>query len=272
MILLANIELYYDWIAKSAAAKAHQNDVTAYFDDDDTSYQKVSGNAIIGVTGPLTYRSDFWTYFFGGCSYQGLMKSILAAEADPDVKQLLFVFDTPGGEVTGIQELTDLMAKCKKPKTAMVDCMCASAGLWIASQCDKIVSVKSGETGSLGVMTTVVSYAKAMEDAGIDVKVIRSAVSPNKNVPNRYEEMTEAATSMLQAKVDKYGDMFLATVAKGRKVTEDYAKKNFGMGAMLDAEEALAAGLIDEIGTIDSLLSGVAATKYKATATRVNLG
>jgi ClpP class serine protease len=206
---------------------------------------------------------------FGGCSYMQLVEEVQAAEADPNVKQLIFVFDTPGGTVQGCQLAADTIARGKKPKMGLVDAECASAGLWLASQLDKVVSVQPGSVGSLGCMMRVTSFAKMYEEAGIDARVLRSAVSPNKNKPMATEELTDENLAYWQAKVDKYGQMFVDAVAKGRKRSPEYVLANFGQGHMLDSDEALAVGLIDEIGTMASLM-GSGSTKVRATATRAN--
>ena len=50
--------------------------------------------------------------------------------ADPNVPTILYDFDTPGGTVTGVQELADKMFALRgiKKQIGLVNGMCASAG------------------------------------------------------------------------------------------------------------------------------------------------
>lgn len=212
-------------------------------------------DAIIPVSGPLTYRSDFWTWWFGGTSYEDIRFKLSACVADPNVERVILVFDTPGGEVTGITEAAEAISQCKKPTVAVVDPTCASAGLWLASQCKRIVSVKSGEIGSLGVQAVTASYAQYFADKGIDLKIFRAAISPDKNLGHPYEKRTEKADEYLQTRIDKWGDKFVGAVARGRGVTASEVLSKFGQGRMFEAEDAKDIGLIDEIGSLESVLA-----------------
>lgn len=228
-------------------------------------------NAIIPVQGPLSYKYDFWSWLMDGCSYTGIMHKLKMAEASEQVSQIVLMLDTPGGEVMGCRMAAEAIRNCKKPVVGYIDPEAASAGLWLASQCSKLTSMRDGWVGSLGVQTMAVSYAKMYEEAGIDCKVIRSAISPNKNMGMPCEPMSEEALEDRQARVDKWGEIFLADVAKGRGVDRDYALANFGGGKMLDADEALSVGLIDAIGSVEDVLAKttVVSGRKKMTGTRI---
>lgn len=223
--------------------------------DGDKTYHMRGTTAFIPVTGPLTYKYDIWTWLFGGCSYQGLMSKIQTADTDPEVTRIVLVMDTPGGEVTGISEAVAALKNCSKELIAYIDPCCASAGLWLASQCDRIVSTESGEVGSLGVQRMAVSLHRAITESGVDIKLIRAAISPDKNLGHPYEEMSDQAIAEFQRRVDKWGARFVADVANGRGVTEDKVRTSFGQGKMLYSDEALSVGLIDEVKTLADLLA-----------------
>lgn len=226
-------------------------------------------SAIINVAGPLTYKYDFWSWLTDGCSYTGIMQKLKMAEAAEQVSQVVMVFDTPGGEVMGCRMAAEAIKQCKKPVMAYVDPEAASAGLWLASQCEKITCMKDGWVGSLGVQTIMVSMADYYKEAGIDIKVLRSEISPKKNAGIAYEPMNDDAVKERQERVDRKGEMFLEAVASGRGKTVEYALANFGQGAMLDAEDALRVGLIDAIGSIEDVLTSGNMAKPKR---RMNAG
>lgn len=255
--LLANIDLYQNWVDRgSAKFSGFDEDAFSSAKAKDYGEYAVSGSdAIIQVTGPLSYKYDFWSWFMGGSSYQGIMAQLSSAINNTEVQRIVMLYDTPGGEITGLPEAAKMIAGSPKPVIAMVDPCCASAGLWLASQAGRIVSIESGEIGSLGVQCVAVSYAKLLEKSGLDVKLIRAAVSPEKNLSHPIEPISDRAIEYLQNRVDVAGERFVSTVASGRKVSSDEVLAKFGQGRMLEASEALNVGLIDEIGSLGGVLA-----------------
>lgn len=255
-LLLTDYDRYQAAVEKAVIERQMTAAVYSASMDDEMCELRVEGtDAIIPVMGPLTYKADFWSWLFGGASYDILNEQVAMAEADGNIKRVVYLFDTPGGEVTGIMEAAAAIKNCKKPTVAVVDPMCASAGLWLASQCNRIVSVPSGEIGSLGVQAVNVSYAEMMKKSGIDVKIFRADISPNKNMGHPYEPRSEAADEAVQAKVDRWGARFVSAVAGGRGVSEDDVLAKFGQGKMLEASDAIDVGLIDGIGDLRSVLA-----------------
>ena len=257
MLLLANAELFDQYIAKAAATYV-QFDAEAYQarrESDAGEYIRIGSTAVIQITGPTTYKYDFWSYYMGGTSYQGLSAKLNAANADTAVQKIVLLFDTPGGEVTGLQEIAGQIKASDKNITAFVDPCCASAGLWMASQCSRIVGIPSAEIGSLGVQAVAGSYAERLKKDGIDVTIFRAAISPDKNLGHPYEAMSDTAREYIQERVDKKGEQFVATVAAGRGVPEAVVREQFGKGRMLDAEDAVKVGLMDGIMSLSSLLA-----------------
>lgn len=252
-IILADIARYEDCIAKAAMRlQATQPD----FQAKRIELQRAGSDAIIPVTGPLVYREDFWSWMMDATDYESIRIRLEMAAMDPEVSRVILVFDTPGGEVTGLTEIASLLGSYGKPTVAVVDPLCASAGLWIASQCDSIVSVPSGEIGSLGVQAVHASYYEMFKKTGLDIKVFRASISPEKNLGHPYEDRSESADKYMQARVDKWGMRFVETVASGRGVTTEEVLSKFGKGQMLDSDDAKAVGLIDEIGSLRSVLAG----------------
>jgi signal peptide peptidase SppA len=247
-----------------------QEDASVQFEGrrrQDEDLHVVGQDALIAVSGPLSYRLDFWAWLSGGSSYIGISNQIQLAINDPNVTRIVMVFDTPGGEIVGLQETAELISSSPKEVVAVVDPCCASAGLWLASQANRIVSMPSGETGSLGVQCIVANYAKYYENLGVDVKVFRAAISPDKNLGHPAEEMSEKAINYFQERVDLCGQKFVAAVAKGRGVDEAQVLEQFGQGKMLWADEAVKVKLIDEVGSLADVLSQNRASTKKSTRT-----
>ncbi len=60
-----------------------------------------------------------------------------------------------------------------------------------------------------------------------------------------------------QLEVDRIYGEFRASVARNRGVTEAVAQKNFGEGRVLDTKSAIAAGLVDRIGSLEDVVARV---------------
>ena len=257
MLLLANSELYNNCL-HTALAKQIKFTEEAFAEganSDMGEYAIAGSDAIIQIIGPTTYKYDFWSWLMGGTSYQGLMKKLQDANADESVERIILLMDTPGGQVTGLKEVAAAIKNSAKEVITFIDPCCASAGLYMASQCSRIVGVPSAEIGSLGTQTVRYSEFRALEEQGIDVKVIKAEIGPYKNLGHPLEPLSEEAIAEAQQRVDKMGEEFLATVAEGRGVTYDFARENFGGGRMLFADDAIAVGLMDEVMSLSELVS-----------------
>lgn len=255
LLLAADLERYLERISRAGAMDAESQAKFEAERGSDNSYLMSGPDAIIEVSGPISYGYDIYSWLFGGSSYIGLQNRLKAANANPDIKRIVMTFDTPGGGVTGCHETSRMIKNSSKPIDAVVNPECASAGLWLASQCRSITCMESGEIGSLGVQSILRSFHRQLQEAGVDMAVIRAAISPSKNLGHPYEELSDEAKIERQSRADKWGETFLAAVASGRGVTRDTAYEKFGQGKMLFADEALAAGLIDRIGTLESVLA-----------------
>src|SRR5205823_4331443 len=110
----------------------------------------------------------------GGTSCERISATIDQIAADPGIGTIVYDFDTPGGTVPGAQELAAKMfaLRGQKQQIAMVQGLAASLGYWLASQCDEIVSLPSGQAGSIGVFTVHQDLSKALEQEGINVTLI----------------------------------------------------------------------------------------------------
>jgi len=95
----------------------------------------------VGVFGVLG-QSDW----FADTDYASVRASGRRALADPSVKTVDLVIDSPGGSVLGLPETADVIhaANRVKPVRAFVTGIAASAAYWLASQASTITLTPSG--------------------------------------------------------------------------------------------------------------------------------
>jgi signal peptide peptidase SppA len=224
--------------------------------------QKVSASstgsvAVMPLYGLILHRGSSMGDISGpqATSTARFLRQFRAAAEDPSVQAIVIDVDSPGGTVEGVDELAaEIRATRGKKKTiAVSNMMCASAAYYIASACDEIVASPSSKTGSIGVYCVHEDASEYLKKLGVKVTMIK--FGENKAEGNPYEPLSEAALAHIQASVDEAGNMFEAAVAAGRKISKKDVHDKFGQGLVFGAKQAKALGLVDTIGTLDSVLA-----------------
>lgn len=212
--------------------------------------------AVIPVIGPIYSRGS---YYYGGSSVNLIAKDFTSALEDKAITAIVLNVNSPGGEITGVSELANLIYESRgtKPIVAYISGMGASAAIWIATSADKVVIADTGEAGSIGVVSVHTSYKDAYQKMGIQEIEIVSSQSPKK----RLDVTTDAGKADVQRIVDELADVFVASVARNRKVTTDKVINDFGEGSVLVGKSAVEAGLVDETGSLESVLKSLNVNK-----------
>ena len=193
--------------------------------------------ATVEVHGPLVSGDDCW---WGGVSISAIARRI--GELAESGLGILLDFDSPGGDVSGLVELCDCIARARERVSvkAYVRGLCASAAYWVASQCESIESSPTGIIGQIGAQLVIYDPPAEDEHRGLRV-VITSTGSERKDAS------ATADAVQYQALVDNAAAEFVAAVARGRGVGEDVVRGQYGHGALLPAPEALKLGMIDAV-------------------------
>ena len=218
--------------------------------------------AIIPVQGVLEARPSFIGSMLGMSSYEAIGKTFDAVMQDDSFTAVVLDIASPGGMVYGAMELADKIFRARgtKPIIAVANPMAASAAFWIGTAADRLVSVPSGDVGSVGVIGEHLDFSQAMANEGVKATVIRSTNSPYKQETNPNEPLTAEARAALQTRVDDLYDKFASDLARFRGVSVEHVNQHFGQGRVVGAKKAMAAGMIDRIdtlqGIVDKLIEG----------------
>lgn len=239
--------------AEAATPDAIQAAIKAY--NPQAGPQMFGDVAVITAGGPITYKSSWFSMYFGGSSIEDMQTKLRAALADPAVKTILFRCDSPGGCVEMVPEFADevFAARGQKPILGAADTMIASAMYWIASQFDTIYATTSSRLGAIGVFTEHDDISGMLEKAGIKVTLISHGA--HKVDGNPYEPLPDDVRAEIQEDVDAVGDLFDNAVARGRGVTKKVVLDTFGQGDVFSGKEAIALGLADKHGTFSQVLA-----------------
>ncbi|MFM7347350.1 MAG: signal peptide peptidase SppA [Tagaea sp.] len=170
--------------------------------------------------------------------------------AKRSAKALLVRIDSPGGTVVGGESLFRAIREvaADKPVVAVMGEMAASGGYMVAIAADRIFAREGTITGSIGVMLQTTEVTGLLEKLGVSAEAIKSA--PLKAVPSPFELLTPAVRAATQEIVDDMYAMFVDMVAERRGLEPDKAK-TLADGRVYTGRQALANGLIDQIGGVN---------------------
>lgn len=215
--------------------------------------------AVLPIYGFLCPKANMVTQFSGGTSLESFTRNLRAASSDPAVSSIVLDIDSPGGIWTGVEEAWSAIytARKAKPVEAMVSPSAGSGAYCLATAAERITLTPSGEVGSVGAFTIHEDHSGELEKAGVSVDLIVAKGSPYKAEGNPFGPLSEEARAHSQALVDQVLVSFQGLVAKGRGVSAADVRKNYGQGRMLMAKDALAAGMVDRLGTMDDTLARV---------------
>lgn len=230
-------------------------------EDDGPGYEVEDGVAVVLVEGALMDRACWW---WDG--YDALQARVERAHADPAVRSILFDLDSPGGMVAGLfdclRALRSARARSGKRCVAWVGSGAYSACYGIASTCDEIVISDTAGVGSVGVITSLASYAEALKADGIDVRVVSSG--EEKTDGHGALPISKAAETRARARVEELAAMFFGEVSAGRPGLTADALAALD-GGVRYGRAAIAAGLADRVSMRPEVLDGL-----KARAARTN--
>jgi len=216
-----------------------------------TSFSNKFGSVgILTVDGPIIPRTVHTISSGPSASLEAFSRELKMMDEDPEIKNIVISFDSPGGFVTGTSEFSDLIKSLNTPTSGFVYGYAASAAYWIASSVGTLHASKTAEVGSIGTVALFEDRSKQLEKAGIRRFEIVSNLSPNKRLDVETDEGRKEMIKIL----DQITEAFIADVAIGRKTTSDNVLKTFGQGKMFIASEAKELGMIDNITTLSNLV------------------
>ncbi len=192
-----------------------------------------------------------------GTSVQEFTQQFRQAMNDPNVKAIVIDVDSPGGTISGLDELATEIYNARKQGTkkitAVSNCLMASAAYYIASQANEVCVSPSSMTGSIGVYQLHEDDSTALENIGVKFTFI--SAGKYKTEGNSFQPLDDEARTAMQAVVDDFYSMFTKAVARGRGVAVKNVLSGFGQGRCLTAQDAVKQGLADRIATFDEVLS-----------------
>jgi len=214
--------------------------------------------AVIGVRGIIAHRMESVDNISGpgGTSIEGLRNRIAAAMEHDQIGAVVLDVDSPGGSVAGVEELAAEIhewAKAgDKPIVAVANTEALSAAYYLASQASELVITPSGSVGSIGVFSAHQDISAKLAQEGEAITLIHAG--PHKVEGHPFAPLSDEAREEMQKSVNLYYDQFIGAVSRGRNVPAASVIANMGGGRSVHAADALRAGMVDSVETLDSVI------------------
>ncbi len=176
---------------------------------------------------------------------------------DPSIKAVVLRIDSPGGAVAPSQEIYEEVRKAvvKKKIVVSMGSIAASGGYYIASPATRIIANPGTLTGSIGVIMEIPNFQGLMNKLGIKTEVVKSG--RHKDIASVFRSIGKEEREILQGVLDNVHEQFIKAVAEGRKMLREDVKK-IADGRIFTGEQALAAGLVDELGNLEDAVKAAA--------------
>lgn len=226
------------------------------------AYQVKDGVAVIPVFGVMSQKMNLMQRISGGVSTEILRRDIQDAIRRSDVKAIILDMDTPGGAVEDIPVLSDFIyaVRGQKPIVAVANSSMASAGYWIGSAADRVIMASATAiSGSIGVVAVHRDISKYEEKQGI--KTTEITAGTYKRIVSQYRPLSEEGEEVLQRHADYIYSLFVEAVARNRGISIDEVLSNMADGKLFIGQQAVDAGLADDVESFDSVFTRLAEGK-----------
>lgn len=190
-----------------------------------------------------------------GVTPRQMRETFAQIEADDNIRAVLVVCNSPGGEAAPSWDLSRIIADCSKPVVFSVSSMCASGAYMAASQADWIVAGPMSDVGAIGVYMQTYDASGLLDMLGISSETIKSA--DMKDMGSVTRPLTDEETAYLQDQVDTINRIFIDMVAEGRGVDPSEVEE-WATGTTYLGDAALEMGMIDQVGTYGDALAKAA--------------
>ena len=179
-----------------------------------------------------------------------------AAAQDDDLVAIVLRINSPGGTVTAsdiiYERLTRFKTEYDVPVLVQMMDVAASGGYYAALAGDVIVASPTTVTGSIGVIFTSISAAGLLDKIGVRNQTVASGKM--KDIGSPLRSMTPAERQVLESLIGDMQERFVGLVRERRPNLTEQMKTDMVDGRVFSAEQAVAGGLVDDIGYLDTTI------------------
>ena len=206
--------------------------------------------AVIEVDGPITRGSNQSNFIFGGESTGAdeFDKIIDNVKDSNDVRGVILRVNSPGGSVLAADRMYSAINRLKKANKLVytsIGSMAASGGYYIASNSDKVYANSSSITGSIGVISSFLSFDILMKELGIETESIKTG--KYMGIYSPFKDLSKEESDMIKQYQDNFYQEFVQQIRTDRDLTNNEVY-NVAQGQIFSGAQAKQYKLVDELG------------------------
>ncbi len=176
-----------------------------------------------------------------------MVAALAAARLDPAIKAVVIRIDSPGGSALASELMSREVFKTRgvKPIVCSMGDVAASGGYFLAAGCERIFADPMTVTGSIGIFYGKFDLSGLLAKLGIGA--VTFTRGEHADMDSYYRPYTDEERAIIQDKLRYLYGRFTGAVALGRGMSEA-AVDEVGRGRVWSGKQALAVGLVDELG------------------------
>jgi protease-4 len=183
---------------------------------------------------------------------------VVRAREDDQIKALVVRVDSGGGSATAsevIRREIELTSQAGKPVFVSMGSIAASGGYWMAAPADQIWATPTTITGSIGIWGAFPTFEKSLKSLGITSDGVGTTKLSDAFDPSR--PLNDLVAQSMRQIIDQGYRRFIQRVAEGRNMEPETVEK-IAQGRVWAGTTAKELGLVDEIGSLQDVISAVA--------------
>jgi protease-4 len=179
------------------------------------------------------------------------------ASEDARVKAIVLRINSPGGGVTASYQIYAEIVRLKKeqnlPVVAALGDLATSGGYYVACAADRVVAHPTTVTGSIGVILMSLNLEGLLNKIGVKNQTFKAGA--HKDLLSPLRQPTPEERKIVQDILDGLHARFIAVVRESRPKLDLARIAELTDGRIVGADEALRAGLVDQIGDLEAAIA-----------------
>ena len=209
--------------------------------------------AVMYAEGEIMPEAADQQYNMASLITEKMARELIKLKEDKAVKAVVIRVNSPGGSAYVSDQIWKQVKALKEEKPVVVSMgnVAASGGYYISCAANQIVAEPNTLTGSIGVFGMFPNMTGLFEKLDVTSDVVKTHTFSD--MGNIARPMTEAEKALVQGAIERNYRTFLSRCAEGRGMSVE-AIDAIGQGRVWTGEQALANGLVDRLGDLDTAI------------------
>lgn len=214
--------------------------------------------AIVGGQGVIITGGEQGSLFSEGPGFasDNISRALLQAASNDAVDAIVFRVDSPGGSPTASDQIWRTIERIQndyeKPVVVSMASVAASGGYYVSMGADWIVANRTTITGSIGIFGGKFAVSEGLARIGINAETIQIGGAFT-GAFSTTETINQEQRVMMRDWLKRGYDRFVSLVAEGREMSVEETD-TVARGRVWSGTDAIAAGLVDELGTLNDAI------------------